>query len=85
MMRKATQFASAMALAMGLAQGASARQPLIAGWDFSQLAADGVAPGTLAANYVNAGTSGTASVASGDIVASAMQPISPMRRVSRVA
>lgn len=73
MMRKATRFATAMALAMTLAQGASAQQ-LIAGWDFSQLAADGVAPGALVANYVNAGTSGTASVAGGDIVASAMQP-----------
>ncbi|MFO0688041.1 MAG: PEP-CTERM sorting domain-containing protein [Myxococcota bacterium] len=73
MMRNATRFASAMALAMTLAQGASAQQ-VIAGWDFSQLAASGVAPGSLAANYVNPGTSGTATVASGNVVASAMEP-----------
>ncbi|MBY0399513.1 hypothetical protein K2X89_04410, partial [Myxococcota bacterium] len=73
MMRNATRIASAMALAMTLAQGASAQQ-VIAGWDFSQLAASGVAPGPLAANYVNPGTSGTATVASGTVLASAMEP-----------
>lgn len=74
MMNKATRFASAMALAMTLAQAASAQQ-LIAGWDFSQLAASGVAPpGALTANYSNPGTSGTASVVSGNVVASAMAP-----------
>jgi hypothetical protein len=73
MMKKATRIAAAMALAMTFAQGAAAQQ-LIAGWDFSQLPAAGVAPGALAANYVNAGTSGTATVAGGTIVAAAMQP-----------
>jgi hypothetical protein len=72
MMRKATRIAAVLAFAMTAAQGASAQ--FIAGWDFSQIAADGVAPGALAANYVKPGTSGTATVASGTVVASAMQP-----------
>ena len=73
MMKNATRIAASMALAMTFAQGASAQQ-LIAGWDFSQLPASGVAPGVLAANYVNAGTSGTASVAGGTVLSAAMQP-----------
>lgn len=73
MMKQAIRIAASMALAMAFAQGAAA-QSLIAGWDFSQLPAAGVAPGPLAANYVNAGTSGTATVAGGTVVAAAMQP-----------
>ena len=71
MMRQATRIAVAVAFATSIAQGASAQ--LIAGWDFSQVAADGVAVTSLSANYTTAGTSGTVTT-SGDVVASAMAP-----------
>lgn len=71
MMSNATRIAVAVAFATTIAQGASAQ--LIAGWDFSQVAADGVAVTSLAANYTSAGTSGTATT-TGDVVASAMAP-----------
>lgn len=70
-MKKLTSLVSAIVLSAGMAGSAGAE--LIAGWDFSQLAADGAAMGTLSANYASTGTSGTATP-SGTVVASALPP-----------